>query len=58
LQECKEVEIEPQKHYTVAFNVQIPSDIQALAAMKAKEEGLNLNAFVKSAIEQKLSVRP
>ena len=51
---CEEGGIKPQKSYTGAFNVRIPSDIHALAVMRAKEEGLNLNAFVKSAIEQKL----
>ena len=51
---CEEEGIKPQKSYTGAFNVRIPSDIHALAVMRAKEEGLNLNAFVKSAIEQKL----
>ena len=56
LKVCEEKGIKPQKSYTGAFNVRIPSDIHALAVMKAKEEGLTLNAFVKSAIEQKLNI--
>lgn len=51
---CEEEGIKPQKSYTGAFNVRIPSDIHALAVMRAQEEGLNLNAFVKSAIEEKI----
>lgn len=51
---CEEEGIKAQKSYTGAFNVRIPSDIHAMAVLRAKEEGLNLNAFVKSAIEQKL----
>lgn len=53
---CEEEGTKPQKSYTGAFNVRIPSDIHALAVLRAKEEGLNLNAFVKSAIEQKLRI--
>lgn len=51
---CKEENIKPQKSYTGAFNVRIPSDMHGLAVLKAKEMGINLNTFVKSAIEDKL----
>ncbi len=52
---CRERGIEPQKSYTGSFNVRIPSDIHAKAVMEAKKIGMNLNAFVKSAIEQRLA---
>ena len=51
---CEEKGIKPQKSYTGAFNVRIPSDMHGKAVLKAKELGINLNAFVKSAIEEKL----
>ena len=54
LEVCKEKGIEPQKSFTGAFNVRIPSDTHVQAVLKAQELGINLNAFVKSAIEEKL----
>ena len=54
LESCKEQGTEPQKSYTGSFNVRIPSDIHAMAVIRAKKLGINLNAFVKSAIEDKL----
>ncbi|SKB94286.1 Predicted nuclease of the RNAse H fold, HicB family [Soonwooa buanensis] len=54
LEECKMKGIEPQKSYTGAFNVRIPSDMHGKAVLKANELGINLNAFVKTAIEEKL----
>lgn len=54
LEVCKDKGIEPQKSYTGAFNVRIPSDMHGQAVLKAQELGINLNTFVKSAIEDKL----
>lgn len=51
---CEEEGIKPQKSFTGAFNVRIPSDMHGQAVIKAQELGINLNAFVKSAIEDKL----
>ncbi|MDR2207291.1 MAG: type II toxin-antitoxin system HicB family antitoxin [Flavobacteriaceae bacterium] len=53
---CEEEGIKPQKSYTGAFNVRIPSDMHGRAVLKAQELGINLNAFVKSAIEEKLNL--
>ena len=55
LESCKEQGTEPQKSYTGSFNVRIPSDIHAMAVIRAKKLGINLNAFVRSAIEQRLT---
>lgn len=55
LESCRERSIEPQKSFTGSFNVRVSSEIHAKAVMRAKKEGMNLNAFVKSAIEQRLS---
>lgn len=51
---CEDEGIKPQKSFTGAFNVRIPSDMHGQAVIKAQELGINLNAFVKSAIEDKL----
>lgn len=51
---CDEENIKPQKSYSGAFNIRISSDMHGLAVLKAKEMGINLNTFVKSAIEDKL----
>ena len=50
----KEKGIEPQKSFTGTFNVRIPSDTHSMAVVKAQELGINLNTFVKYAIEEKL----
>lgn len=54
LEVCKEKGIEPQKSFTGTFNVRIPSDTHSMAVVKAQELGINLNTFVKYAIEEKL----
>ncbi|MEN2434358.1 type II toxin-antitoxin system HicB family antitoxin [Weeksellaceae bacterium A-14] len=51
---CEEEGIKPQKSFTGAFNVRIPSEIHGKAVLTAQEQGLTLNAFVRSAIEEKL----
>lgn len=56
LEICKEKGIEPQKSYTGAFNVRISSDMHGQAVLKAQEQGITLNAFVKLAIEELLKV--
>ncbi len=57
LESCKSSGIEPQKSFTGAFNVRVPSEIHAKAMLKAKEAGLSLNAFVRTAIEEKLNIK-
>lgn len=54
---CEEKGEKPQKSYTGVFNVRVPSEIHGLAVEKAKKEGVTLNAFVKSALEQRLQLR-
>ena len=52
---CEEENIKPQKPYTGVFNVRISAETHAKAVLYAIDEGSNLNAFVKSAIEEKLN---
>ena len=54
---CEDEGIKPQKSFTGSFNVRVPSDLHGLAVVKAKQEGVTLNAFVKSAIEKRLEMR-
>ena len=56
LEDCKESGTEPQKSFTGVFNIRIPAEIHGKAVLKAKDEGITLNAFVRSAIEEKLNV--
>lgn len=59
LEDCKAENTEPQKSFTGVFNVRVPSEIHGKAVLKAKDEGITLNAFVRSAIEEKLNtLRP
>lgn len=51
---CKEEGITPQKSFTGSFNVRIPAEMHSKAVLKAKKEGISLNAFVKEAIAQLL----
>ena len=54
LEICTEKGIKPQKSFTGTFNIRIPSETHGMAVVKAKELGINLNTFVKYAIEEKL----
>ena|SRR5690554_872470 len=55
LEGCEESGTEPQKSFTGTFNVRVPAEIHGQAVLKAKDEGITLNAFVRSAIEEKLN---
>lgn len=54
LEYCKEKNIVPQKSFTGVFNVRIPSEIHSKAVQLAQRDGVSLNSFVRSAIEEKL----
>ena len=46
--------VETQKSYTGVFNVRINSSLHKRAAIRAKQKGKTLNAFVKESIENSL----
>lgn len=48
LEVCKDKGIEPQKSYTGAFNVRIPSDMHGQAVLKAQELGINLISILRN----------
>lgn len=47
---CKENGLPLHKSYTGSFNVRIPVELHAKAAVRAQEEGMSLNAFVKQSL--------
>ncbi|NOU62344.1 type II toxin-antitoxin system HicB family antitoxin [Marinifilum caeruleilacunae] len=51
---CKEVGKEPLKSYKGSFNVRVSSDLHRDASMLAVKRKLNLNQFVKQAIENEI----
>lgn len=51
---CKRKGIEPQKHYTGAFNVRLTPELHRRAAFVAKKEGFTLNGFIRKAVEREL----
>ena len=51
---CKEKGIEPQKHYTGAFNIRITPELHRIAALVAKREGFTLNGFIRKTLEREL----
>lgn len=47
---CKENGIPLHKSYSGSFNIRIPSELHARAAVTAQELGISLNAFVRESI--------
>jgi len=54
LEDCKEKNIQPQKSFTGSFNIRIPAEVHGKVALIAESEGISLNAFIRSAIEEKV----
>lgn len=52
---CKEIGDEPQAPYKGTFNVRIGSELHRLASIKAYQNDLSLNQFVKDAVTEKLA---
>jgi predicted HicB family RNase H-like nuclease len=57
LSDCQKDGTTPQKSFTGTFNVRVPSKIHAKAVLKAKENGISLNAFVRFILEEKLETK-
>jgi predicted HicB family RNase H-like nuclease len=52
---CKETGKEPVKSCKGSFNVRIPPELHIEAVMVAKELGVSLNDFVRTAVQEKVS---
>ena len=50
LEDCAKLNYDPAITCKGSFNVRIGSEIHLAAAVKAKENGINLNEFVKQAV--------
>lgn len=55
LASCESEGKTPNKPFKGAFNVRTGSDLHRSAALAAKRHGMNLNAFVVTAIEEKVA---
>jgi predicted HicB family RNase H-like nuclease len=54
LTDCVELGKEPSKPFSGTFNVRIGTELHRQAAMAAARDGLNLNAWVGAAVQEKL----
>ena len=51
LEDCRNLEKEPDATFKGSFNVRVTSDLHRDAAMAAKAQGVSLNSFVSDALE-------
>ena len=52
---CKEQGIEPHKSYTGTLNIRIAPETHSQVAVLAKQAGISINAFIKSAVEKQVA---
>lgn len=52
---CKEEDIEPHKNYSGSLNVRLTPDIHSRVAYLAKQAGVSINAFIRTAVEKQIS---
>lgn len=53
---CKEAGIEPHKSYSGSVNVRLSPELHSRVATLAKQAGVSINAFIKSAVEKQVAV--
>lgn len=54
LQDCAEEGREPSKPFKGSFNVRVTPELHRRSAMRASQEGMSLNSWIASALEEKL----
>lgn len=52
LADCKELGREPNQPFKGSFNVRIGSELHRKATIRAAEQGIKLNEFIKNSIEK------
>ena len=52
---CKEEGITPRKSYSGSLNIRISPEIHSQIAILAKQAGVSINAFIKSALEKQVA---
>ena len=55
LEYCKEEGIEPHKSYSGSLNIRISPEVHSTIAILAKQAGISVNAFIKSAVEKQVA---
>lgn len=55
LTHCEAEGIEPRKSYSGALNVRISPETHCKVAMLAKQAGISINAFIKTAVEKQVT---
>lgn len=56
LEYCKEEGIEPHKSYSGSLNIRLSPETHSRVAMLAKQAGMSINAFIKSAVEKQIAM--
>ena len=52
---CEEEGLAPHKSYSGSLNIRISPETHSCVAALAKQAGVSINAFIKSALEQKVA---
>lgn len=52
---CEEAGIEPHKSYSGSLNIRISPETHSYVATLAKQMGVSINSFIKSALEQRVA---
>ena len=55
LEYCREEGIEPHKSYSGSFNVRLTPDLHSRIAYLAKQTGVSINSFIRTALEKQIS---
>lgn len=53
---CREEGLEPHKSYSGSLNVRLTPEMHSRVAMLAKQAGISINAFIKSAVERQVAM--
>jgi len=56
IQTCKELDREPQKTFKGVFNVRIDPELHQKIYKEALRAGVSINAFIKNALKQQVSI--
>ena len=56
LEYCKEEGIVPHKSYSGSLNIRLSPEIHSRIAVLAKQAGISINAFIKSAVEKQIAM--
>ena len=52
---CENAKIAPRKSYSGSLNIRLSPEIHSKIAILAKQAGVSINAFIKSAVEKQVA---